>query len=109
MCFVSEGSRNGQAVPLRFIEVHTVDCKCGKVTKFEMLGIEGKGIMCNPAGQASYLENHNTELNISMGLCVGHDMVFNQKSNAPVSVLLVKDRITKHNTIESIKHLGDST
>jgi uncharacterized metal-binding protein len=73
-------------------EVYSIDCKCGHITKHEMLGCEGKSIMCNPAGQAEYLDENKTELNISMGLCVGHDMVFNQKSASPVSTLVVKDR-----------------
>ena len=82
-------------------EVYSVDCKCGRVTKHEMLGCEGNGIMCNPAGQADYLKENNTELNISMGLCVGHDMVFNQKSVSPVSTLVVKDRTSRNNTMET--------
>jgi uncharacterized metal-binding protein len=86
-------------------EVFSVDCKCGHITKHEMLGCEGKSIMCNPAGQAEYLKENNTELNISMGLCVGHDMIFNQKSASPVSTLIVKDRISNNNTIESINDL----
>jgi uncharacterized metal-binding protein len=86
-------------------EVYCIDCKCGRITKQEMLGVEGSGIMCNPAGQAEYLKENNTEINISMGLCVGHDMVFNQKSASPVSVLVVKDRANKHNPMESINNL----
>jgi uncharacterized metal-binding protein len=86
-------------------DVFTVDCKCGKVTKHEMLGCEGKGIMCNPAGQAEYLKENNTDLNISMGLCVGHDMIFNQKSVSPVSTLVVKDRPSHNNPMESIHNL----
>ena len=86
-------------------EVFSVDCKCGHITKHEMLGCEGKSIMCNPAGQAEYLKENNTELNISMGLCVGHDMIFNQKSTSPVSTLIVKDRVSNNNTMESINDL----
>ena len=86
-------------------EVFTVDCKCGRITKQEMLEREGRGIMCNPAGQARFLKENKTELNISMGLCVGHDMIFNKKSEAPVSTLIVKDRVTNHNSIESINNI----
>jgi uncharacterized metal-binding protein len=86
-------------------EVFRVDCKCGHIKKNEMLGGEGNSIICNPAGQAEYLESKDTELNISMGLCVGHDMIFNQKSVAPVSVLLIKDRANKNNPLESIHNL----
>ncbi len=86
-------------------EVFSIDCKCGQITKHQMLGCEGKSIMCNPAGQADYLKENNTELNISMGLCVGHDMVFNQKSASPVSNLVVKDRTNNNNPIETINNL----
>ena len=86
-------------------EVFSVDCKCGKVTKHEMLGCEGQSIMCNPAGQAKYLEENKTELTISLGLCVGHDMVFNQRSDSPVTTLVVKDRPSNHNPVASINKL----
>ena len=84
-------------------EVFSVDCKCGRIQKKEMLGGEGTSIMCNPSGQADYLKENNTELNISMGLCVGHDMIFSQKSNVAVTTLVVKDRVNNHNPIEGIR------
>ncbi len=75
--------------------VAKVHCKYGRVPFNDIL--DGyKGVSCNPAGQAHYLAEQNTELNIMMGLCVGHDMIFNQKSKAPVTPLLVKDRARKH-------------
>ena len=89
-------------------EVYSVDCKCGKVSKQEMLGREGNGIMCNPSGQAEFLKENNTELNISMGLCVGHDMVFSQKSNVAVTTLVVKDRVNNHNPIEGISSISET-
>jgi uncharacterized metal-binding protein len=79
-------------------EVETVNCKFGRVPFNDLL--EGyKGTSCNPVGQAKYLENKNTELNIMMGLCVGHDILFNSKSKAPVTPLLVKDRKRAHHTL----------
>ena len=87
-------------------EVYSIDCKCGHITKHEMLGCEGKSIMCNPIGQAECLDENKTELNISIGLCVGHDMVFNQKSASPVSTLVVKDRTNNNNPIETINNLN---
>ena len=38
-----------------------------------------------------------TELNIVMGLCVGHDSLFNKYSEALVTTLVVKDRVLGHN------------
>jgi len=78
-------------------EVYSIDCKCGKIPSSEILDKEAKGISCNPAGQAEFLAENNTELNVSFGLCMGHDIVFNQKSKAPTTTLIVKDREHKHN------------
>lgn len=62
--------------------VYTVDCKHGfRDTKFP----------CNPAGQADYLNSKECDYNISIGLCVGHDMIFNKKSEAFVTNLFSKD------------------
>jgi len=90
-------------------EVFCVDCKFGRVTKHDMLGCEGKSIMCNPAGQADYLKQQKTELNISMGLCVGHDMIFSQESESPVTVLIVKDQAHRENPMESFEDVTRDT
>lgn len=81
-------------------EVFPVNCKYGKIPASEIIGEDAKGVSCNPAGQASYLAENKTELNIVMGLCVGHDMVFTSKSKAPSTTLIVKDRQHKHNPME---------
>jgi len=86
-------------------EVFSIDCKCGRITKQEMLGIDGGSIMCNPSGQAEFLKEKQTDLNISMGLCVGHDMIFSQKSEVAVTTLVVKDRVNNHNPIEGIRSM----
>ncbi|MDD3322890.1 MAG: DUF1847 domain-containing protein [Paludibacter sp.] len=82
-------------------EVYTVDCKYGKVPASYMLDDESeRGTSCNPAGQADFLAQNDTELNISFGLCVGHDIIFNMKSKAPTTTLVVKDREHKNNTFQ---------
>ena len=79
-------------------EVYAIDCKVGKVTGADLLDDETvKGLSCNPAGQAAFLAENKTELNVSFGLCMGHDILFNMKSKAPVTTLVVKDREHKHN------------
>jgi len=82
--------------------VNKVNCKYGRVP-FDELISGYKGISCNPAGQAKYLEEKGTELNIMMGLCLGHDMIFNSKSKAPVTPLIVKDRRLQHYTLEKLR------
>lgn len=81
--------------------IEHVNCKLGKVP-FSDLVADYKGITCNPAGQAKYLEEKHTELNIMMGLCLGHDMIFNAKSKALVTPLLVKDRKLNHHSIKKL-------
>ncbi len=72
-------------------EVISVDCKYDKLAFSDIL--EGyNGIACNPAGQAAYLAKNTTELNIVLGLCLGHDIIFNSKSKAPTTTLMVKNR-----------------
>ena len=58
--------------------------------------------MCNPLGQATVLNNEGTELNIILGLCIGHDILFNQYSAAPVTTLAVKDRVLTHNPLGAV-------
>jgi uncharacterized metal-binding protein len=82
-------------------QVETVNCKYGKMP-FADLWDDYKGTSCNPVGQALFLKEKNTELNVVMGLCLGHDMIFNAKSKAPVTTLIVKDRKLKHRTIERL-------
>lgn len=81
-------------------EVSSVSCKVGRIPRSEFLGEGLMGLSCNPAGQADELAERSTELNITFGLCMGHDILFNSKSKAPVTALVVKDRKYRHNPFE---------
>jgi len=63
--------------------------------------------MCNPITQAEFLNKEKTDLNIVIGLCVGHDSLFMKYSEAPVTVLAVKDRVLAHNPLGAV-YLADS-
>ena len=88
-------------------EVASVCCKAcgiGKST-FALEPIHAETddeVMCNPAGQAKLLDEAGTELNVVCGLCVGHDAIFNMASTAPVTTLIVKDRVLAHNPAGAI-------
>lgn len=88
-------------------EVLAIDCKTGRLPKSDFLGEGAVGISCNPLGQAEFLAANGVEMNIVMGLCVGHDMVFSVNSKVPTTTLLVKDRVHKHNPLEGIKNIGE--
>ena len=60
------------------------------------VGGEGAAL-CNPVMQARLLEEEGTDLNIVMGLCVGHDTLFYRHSHAPTTTLVTKDHVTGHN------------
>ncbi len=72
-------------------EVSKVHCKYGLIPASELID-DAHGTICNPAGQAAYLAEQNTEINVVMGLCLGHDMVFAAHSSAPSTTLNIKDR-----------------
>lgn len=82
-------------------EPYSVICKVGGVAK-SSIGIpkdcESIGAaMCNPILQARILNQAKTDLNVVIGLCVGHDSLFYKYSEAYVTTLITKDRVTGHN------------
>ncbi len=86
------------------LEAYSVCCKAGSIDKLELeIGEQDKvrpGTFepaCNPIAQARLLNEQQTDMNIIVGLCVGHDMLFAKYSDAPVTTLVVKDRVTGHN------------
>lgn len=88
-------------------EVESIICKVGNVNR-ELIGIKDCNVpMCNPIAQAKLLNEEKTDFNIILGLCVGHDSLFFKYSEAPVTVLAVKDRVLAHNPLGAI-YLSDS-
>ena len=82
-------------------EVYSVICKVAGKPK-SSVGIpavcESIGAaMCNPILQARLLNNAQTDLNVVIGLCVGHDSLFYKYSDAYVTTLVTKDRVTGNN------------
>ena len=87
-------------------EVFGVGCKTGEIFK-TALGIDaahqGPGpVACNPVLQAQLLNEAGTELNIVMGLCVGHDSLFYKHAQAVTTTLVVKDRVLVHNPVMAL-------
>ena len=88
------------------LEPLSVCCKAGSIDKLELgLGEENKvrpntfEPACNPIAQARLLNEARTDMNIIVGLCVGHDMLFSKYSHAPVTTMVAKDRVTGHNPV----------
>ncbi len=95
------------------LEAYTVICKVGSVDKTE-IGIREelkvqKGsyeAICNPILQAKLLNRQKTDLNVVVGLCVGHDSLFIRHSKAPVTTLITKDRVLGHNPAAALYTTG---
>ena len=93
----------------RGLEVSSAVCKNGALPK-KLVGIDDNQkiagcsdeIMCNPIGQALFMNKEKTEFNVILGLCVGHDTLAIKYLEAPVTILAVKDRVTGHNPLVPI-------
>ncbi len=91
------------------LTVVSVICKTGGYPK-EAAGIPAEckihpeefETMCNPIAQAAFLNEQQTNFNIALGLCVGHDSLFYKYSKAPVTTLVAKDRVLAHNPCGAI-------
>jgi len=90
-------------------DVNSVCCKVCGIDK-DVLGLERlwsktgerTEAMCNPIGQAMVLNKAGTQLNIIVGLCIGHDILFTKHSQAPVTTFAVKDRVLAHNPLGAV-------
>ena len=88
-------------------EVYSVCCKNCGVEK-DVLGLKKVNphasveCMCNPKGQADFLNKQNCQLFVSAGLCVGHDALFARTCKGPVTTLVVKDRVLAHNPMSVV-------
>lgn len=91
--------------------VVSVMCKTGAVLKEAILGLRDDEkvrpgtpeAMCNPIAQARLLADAKVEMNIIMGLCVGHDAIFIQHAVGPVTCLIAKDRVHDHKPVDGIR------
>ncbi len=93
----------------RGFDVVSVCCKTGGVPKEEIgLKDEEKIVpgryesMCNPISQAGILNKEGCDLDILLGLCVGHDSLFLKHADAPTTVFAVKDRLLGHNPLAAL-------
>lgn len=87
----------------RGMETYQLCCKTGAIEKSEIDIAEEDKVrpltfetICNNIAQALIFNEIGTDLNVIVGLCLGHDIAFTMLSKAPVTTLIVKDRRTGH-------------
>lgn len=99
-----------QILDINGFSPYGVICKVGANDKIAM-GLEeqykinkgsGHETMCNPILQAKILNREKTDLNVVVGLCVGHDSLFYKYSEALVTTLVTKDRVLGHNPVAAL-------
>lgn len=113
MGLLDESSLFAGIVRTAGIEPRTVICKVGAIDKTE-IGIPDRlkvrpgcnESCCNPVLQARALNDWGADLNVMIGLCVGHDALFSKYSLAPVVTLIVKDRVLAHNPAAALYASG---
>ena len=106
---LDETARLSEILEGQGLEPMSVCCKVGSVDKLA-LGIEEAfkvrpgtfEPLCNPVAQAEILNRMGTDMNVIVGLCVGHDMLFTKHADAPTTTLVAKDRVTGHNPVAAL-------
>lgn len=106
---IEEAKIFAEILKAKGLESYSAICKVGSVDKTEIGILEEHKIrpgthesMCNPILQARILNYQKTDLNVVIGLCVGHDSLFTKYSDALVTTLVTKDRVTGHNPVAAL-------
>ena len=111
----------GLAGCTRYIKLMHTTCKVLEAHGFEAMHIvckvhgnhfndididlDSDWTLCNPLGQVMLLNEWKSQLNVQFGLCMGHDLIFNHYSHAPVTVLVVKEKISDDSPVQTIKRI----
>lgn len=107
---ISEARTFARILRANGFEAYSVICKVAGKAK-SSIGIPAKceeigAAMCNPILQARLLNEAKTDLNVVIGLCVGHDSLFYKYSDAYVTTLVTKDRVTGNNPVAALYTAG---
>lgn len=85
----------------RRFRVAAVSCKVGGLDKSDCRLPRGSNSSfepaCNPMGQALVMHQQKCDFVVSMGLCMGFDVVLHQALKPPCTSLIVKDRVLANN------------
>jgi uncharacterized metal-binding protein len=102
-----EAQAFGRVLHAAGLEPELVCCRVGAI-EYGELGLpkahpERFAAICNPAAQARLLNEAGAQLVVQLGLCVGHDLILQEESKAPVTTLVVKDRALDHHPIAALR------
>ena len=88
----------------RAIPCTGISCTCGAIPQ-KVVNPEStlEGVSCNPLGQAGQLMLDGVDLAVVVGLCMGHDILFQREFNRDQTTLVVKDRVFNHCPVQGIE------
>lgn len=76
------------------LSVVPVSCTVGGISQNKVNSESSiSSVSCNPIGQASQLNNEKVDFTVTIGLCLGHDILFQREIEADFTNLVVKDRV----------------
>ncbi len=73
-----------------------------KANGFETVAAGNQDRECDPVASAELCNDRGTQLNVLLGMHVGHDSLFIGHSNAWVTSLVVRDRFLVHNPVGAL-------
>ena len=102
-----EAQQLSRQLRARGFETEAVCCRVGAID-YDEIGLtkahpERFAAICNPIAQARLLDARHTDLVIQLGLCIGHDLILQRECSAPVTTLVVKDRVHDHHSIAALR------
>jgi len=105
-----EAQALGRILEAEGLKAELVCCRVGAVD-YEAIGLtkahpEKFAAICNPVAQAKLLNEAQVNLVVQLGLCLGHDLILQEESLAPVTTLVVKDRALDHDPSTALRPGG---
>jgi uncharacterized metal-binding protein len=84
-------------------KIYPVSCTTGGFKQSEVnIGSTIEKVSCNPLAQAGQINSESVDFTITIGLCLGHDILFTKHIKSYTTTLIVKDRIHDHNPINAL-------
>lgn len=88
------------------LNVRSISCTVGGIPQNEVNPESSFcTVSCNPIGQAMQLNHEKVDLVVMIGLCMGHDILFQREIEADCTTLVVKDRVFNHAPLDELTQI----
>jgi len=95
------------------LDPELVCCRVGAID-YDQIGLpkahpDRFAAICNPVAQARLLNQSHVDLVAQLGLCIGHDLILQEECDAPVTTLVVKDRVFDHHSVLALRQSPEAS